>query len=111
MATDGPDPPPCDPEIWKNGTVVFITHTIPSNAMEGWVKMVKSQCGQPVDWSFMGGRAVVRALGDINRVCQAIFNCLPTHDLLFALEMIKLDPELADQPPPRVWGPGCLHTN
>ena len=34
MATDGPTPKPCNEGIFKNGVQVFITHSIPSNAMD-----------------------------------------------------------------------------
>lgn len=72
MATDGPTPAPCNQKIYKHGEVVFVTHTIPSNAMEGWVKKVAERSGQPVDWHFFGGRAVVKALGDLVKVNEAI---------------------------------------
>jgi hypothetical protein len=83
MATDGPTPPPCDLDIFKNGEVVFVTHTIRSNAMEDWVKKVAQESGQRVDWSFMGGRAVVKALGDIDRVKTVIQTLMPEHDRLY----------------------------
>lgn len=83
MATDGPDPPRCDPEIYRNGHGVFMTSTIPSNAMEGWVRRFAALSGQPVDWHFLGGRAVVLALGDLARVREAIETLLPQHDELF----------------------------
>lgn len=82
MAIDGPTAPPCDPEIFYNGQVVLVTHTIPSNAMERWVKQVAELSGQRVDWSFFGGRAVVRALGDLERVKAAIQQLMPEHDHL-----------------------------
>ncbi len=49
MSTDGPTPPPCDPKIFDEGVQVFMTDTIPSNAMEYWVKQVAELSGQPVD--------------------------------------------------------------
>ena len=82
MATDGPDPAPCDDKIFKNGKCVLITHSIPSNAMEGWVKKVAEKSGQPVDWHFCGGRARVLALGDIDKVHKAIKELMPEHDAL-----------------------------
>lgn len=83
MATDGPDPTPCNDKVFKKGTCVCITHTIPSNAMEGWVKKVAKLSGQPVDWHFAGGRAVVLALGDLKKVREAIIKLTPEHDRLF----------------------------
>ena len=87
MATDGPDPPPCDRDVFDHGTCVFVTHTIPSNAMEGWVKNVAKLSGQRVDWHFSGGRACVRALGDLNAVERAIEKLLPEHDELYFAEV------------------------
>jgi hypothetical protein len=90
MATDGPDPTPCDQEVYKNGAHVFTTHSIPSNAMEGWVKQVAERSGQRVDWHFVGGRAVVKALGDIPKVMQAIEDLMPEHDRLQQAATAKL---------------------
>ena len=83
MATDGPTPPPCSDELMKKGTQVFLTHTIPSNAMEGWVKQIAEKSGQQVDWHFVGGRARVLALGDIEKVNTAIQELMPEHDRLY----------------------------
>jgi hypothetical protein len=83
MATDGPDPPPCDREVFENGEMLFITYTIPSNAMEGWVKKVAQRSGQRVDWHFAGGRARVLALGDLDAVKKAIVELMPEHDELY----------------------------
>lgn len=81
-ATDGPCPPPCNLEIFTQGEQVFITNTIPSNAMEGWVKKVAKASGQPVDWHFAGGHARVLALGDLKKVAAAIAELMPEHDRL-----------------------------
>lgn len=83
MATDGPDPAPCDRDVFENGVAVFMTNSIPSNAMEGWVRLVALRSKQRVDWSFIGGRAVVRAIGDIPKVVESIKALLPEHDQLY----------------------------
>ena len=103
MATDGPDPLPCDPKIFKNGKTVFVTHTIPSNAMEGWVKKVAAMSGQPVDWHFAGGRAVILALGDLPKVMTAIHSLMPEHDALYRAAYSKILPglEVGDDEIPR----------
>jgi len=80
MATDGPTPRDCDRKVYKKGTVMFVTNSIPSNAMEEWVKKVAARSGQRVDWHFFGGRAVVKALGDLDKVRSAIVELLPDHD-------------------------------
>ena len=83
MATDGPDPKPCDRRIYEAGTCVLISNTIPSNAMEGWVRKVADLSGQPVDWHFVAGRAVVKAMGDLRKVREALETLKPEHDALY----------------------------
>lgn len=90
MATDGPDPTLCDPEVFKNGTQVFITDSIPSNAMERWVQKVAATSGQSLDWHFVGGRARVLALGDLERVSEALAYLMPEHDELRELALEKI---------------------
>lgn len=72
MATDGPTPATCDVRVYANGTTVFMGWDISSNRMEGWVKKVAALSGQQVDWFFVGGRAAVKALGDLEEVRTAI---------------------------------------
>jgi len=50
--------------------------------MEGWVKQIAELSGQPVDWFFAGGQAVVLAMGDLSRVQLAIEQLMPEHDRL-----------------------------
>ena len=88
MATDGP--PPGDSKIFDEGIQVFFTDTIPSNAMENWVKQVAERSGQPVDWHFVGGSTRVLALGDIERVQAAIAALMPEHDRLYRIALKKL---------------------
>lgn len=74
MATDGPDPKPCDPKIFKHGEGVCVV-TGPSNAVERWVQLVAKTAKAKVDWHYSGGRANVLHLGDAasrERVLQAI---------------------------------------
>lgn len=89
MATDGPDPEPCNPEVFEHGDPIFMTHGIPSNAMEQWVKKVAKESGQRVDWHFAGGRAVVLFLGDREAVRDAITVHLPEHDALYRKAFAK----------------------
>lgn len=95
MATDGPDPPPCNREIYNKGTHVFTTHSISSNAMEKWVKKVAKLSGQPVDWHFYGGRAAVLALGDLKKVKEAITALMPEHDNLYKEACNELEKEFS----------------
>lgn len=63
MATDGPTPPPCNSDIFKNGRGVCILSGR-SNAIERWVQAVATKADAQVDWHFSGGRANVLHLGD-----------------------------------------------
>lgn len=72
MATDGPDPIPCDEDVYRNGNVVHQVHSVSSNRMEGWVKKIAAESGQRVDWHMAAGWCVVKALGDIEAVDRAI---------------------------------------
>ena len=63
MATDGPTPPPCNPDIFKNGRGICVLDGS-SNAVESWVQAVAKKADAQVDWHYSGGRANVLHLGD-----------------------------------------------
>lgn len=63
MATDGPTPPNCNEEIFKNGTGVCVLDGS-SNVVERWVQAVAKKANAQVDWHYSGGRANVLHLGD-----------------------------------------------
>lgn len=90
MATDGPTPPPCDPRIFAEGTTVFVGDTIGSCALEAWVQKVAKESGQPVDWHWAGGRAQVLALGDLDRVREAIERLRPKYDAMHEAACARL---------------------
>ncbi|PIT87991.1 MAG: hypothetical protein COU29_04250 [Candidatus Magasanikbacteria bacterium CG10_big_fil_rev_8_21_14_0_10_36_32] len=71
MATDGPTPPPCDPEIFKNGTGLCVVDGS-SNAVECWVQSVAKKANTKVDWHYSGGRANVLHLGDADSYQRAL---------------------------------------
>ncbi len=84
MTTDEkPQPPPCDRDVYTDGTPVFRTDTIRSFNLEPWVQKVAALSGQRVDWHFAGGRAIVLALGDLAKVRAALIELLPEHDALW----------------------------
>jgi len=57
------DFPPCDPEILKNGKCIAIMADMePEDYEEMCISL--SGKGYPTDWNFMGGRAVIRTLGN-----------------------------------------------
>jgi hypothetical protein len=100
MATDGPTPPSCNREVFAHGTCVFVTSTIPSNAMEGWVQKIAELSGERVDWHFAAGRARVLALGDLEKVRAAILLLHAEHDRLYREACERLG--FTDVTPP--WG-------
>ena len=63
MATDGPDPAPCNPDIFKKGRGVCVVDGS-SNAVERWVQSVAKKANAQVDWHYSGGRVNVLHLGD-----------------------------------------------
>mgnify|MGYP001562867949 CR=1 FL=1 len=74
MATDGPTPLPCDPEIFEKGSTVCVLDAR-SNAAERWVKAIAAKARARVDWHYSSGRANVLHLGDAEsrqRVFEAI---------------------------------------
>lgn len=85
MATDGPDPVPCDTEVYEHGEVVYIERRgLSSNRMESWVQKVAARSGQRVDWHYVGGIPVVKAIGDIGAVKKAMADLKIELDNLYA---------------------------
>jgi hypothetical protein len=100
MATDGPDPPPCNPKVFAEGTCVFVTHTIGPNALEAWVQQIARKSGQLVDWHYFGGRAKILALGNLAKVHQAIEELMPEHDRLYTEAMERFNGQQYSLPKP-----------
>lgn len=76
MATDGPDPQPCDPELFKEGICVGVYGTNGACAFEELIQQVSCESQCPVDWHYAGGRAVVLCyehdLGAVEPVLERI---------------------------------------
>jgi hypothetical protein len=87
MATDGPTPPSCDPDIFKKGEGVCVLDGS-SNAVERWVKAVAAKANAKVDWHYSGGRANVLHLGDAESR-QRVLNAI--HELEGELDGTILD--------------------
>lgn len=64
MATDGPDPESCNPELLKRGEGIAVL-ALPDGCgairFEQLVKRASQKAGVPIDWHFVGGRARVLA--------------------------------------------------
>jgi len=80
MATDGPNPRPCDGKIFKKGEILARIDGA-SNAVENWVLGVAKRADAKVDWHYAGGVANVLHLGDAKsrkRTLQAIRDLEPS---------------------------------
>lgn len=99
----------CDPVVYAQGVVVFVTHSISPYAIEKWVKKLAGISQQPVDWHYVGGRAVIKALGDLHRVRSAVRELMPEHDAAFA-EALGETPQAHEYPRPAWWTPASPPT-
>lgn len=63
MATDGPTPPACDPEVFQHGEPIILLSGS-SNMVENWVRGVAVSADARLDWHYSGGVAQVLHLGD-----------------------------------------------
>ncbi len=66
----------CDPKIWKQGQAVLILAGPRSWMIEAWVQKVSELSGLAMDWSYFGGRAVVRTLAAVDAAVKALSNYL-----------------------------------
>jgi hypothetical protein len=92
-------PPPGDPEIFSKGVAFLIVHEYGSSAwnLEQLVEKIRADsdvqdCGDRVDWSFLGGRAVFRVIGNIYRAQRIARDHIPTtwrYEILNGDEVLK----------------------
>jgi hypothetical protein len=61
---------PCRPDIFEEGEHVCTIAGVPARVIEAHVRAAADLTGEPVDWHYIGGRAVVRALGDTAKVAS-----------------------------------------
>lgn len=79
----------CDSGVYKKGVHVYSSHSIEPEKFDVWVRKVAKESGQQVDWYYFGGTAVVKALGDIEKVRAVIQKLEPEHQKLMDEVMIK----------------------
>jgi hypothetical protein len=70
----------CNEKVYNEGTSVFMIADMDGDKIEKWVQMIAEKSGQPVDWFWYGGRACIKALGDLHQVIMTIEDNLPTDD-------------------------------
>ena len=63
----------CDDEIYQHGKTVAVILDIETKVANAWCLGVAQSSGQKVDWYYVGGRCVVRAMGDLAKVDAAAF--------------------------------------
>lgn len=68
-------PDPCDNDIYKNGSVVMVVQG-GMLAIDGFVAEA-SRLGVKMDWHYVGGRAVVKTLGDVSIARDNLKNSMP----------------------------------
>lgn len=64
--------PPCDKEIYHNGETVTIIWGGSAKLIDRFIKELAEYSGEPVDWHFVGGRAVVLTTGNMEKVKKAL---------------------------------------
>lgn len=67
----------CDDEIFEKGKVAFVFDS-PARVAELLVSMLARETNTRTDWSYDGGRAIVRTLDDVNTVRAAARFLFPT---------------------------------
>lgn len=67
------DLPPCHPSIVRAPAFIMVDTGATGGAaiFEDWVKEFAAETGTATDWHYMGGRAVVRTLNDVDDVRDA----------------------------------------
>lgn len=63
----------CDSRVFADGKIIALLGSVHSEVMEAWCRRIAQESGQKVDWSFSGGRAVVKALGDLEMVDKCAY--------------------------------------
>ena len=59
--------PPCDKELWRKGEHIATIIDIKPEEIERIVKTAAKESRQKIDWHYVGGRAAVRVMGDLEK--------------------------------------------
>ena len=63
--------PPCDPRVFNDGTCIAVMADLKPAEYEEMCSDL-TELGFHTDWNFMGGRAVIRTLGDPDAAQQEL---------------------------------------
>jgi hypothetical protein len=78
MKNRGDIGPECNKEVYHNGEVVAVITGPRPWFINAWVEEVRKITGNElIDWHFVGGRAVVRCVGDVEKAREVVGQLLP----------------------------------
>jgi hypothetical protein len=83
------NPDEIDPLVHNFGKTIFVTHTLSTEELNKWVKMIAQDSKLRVDWSFVGGRAVIQSLGDCKKAIKSLQKFRQVHDNYFSEHLKK----------------------
>ena len=64
----------CDPEVYEKGRVVAVIGSwVYSEVIEAYVNRVARESGQRLDWHYFAGAAVIKAIGDLEKVDKVMY--------------------------------------
>lgn len=62
----------CDQDIFNNGKTVAILTNIKPQILNLYCQIISEETNQKIDWHFAGGRAIVKALGNLTLIDNAM---------------------------------------
>ena len=63
----------CNEQVYNEGRAILVADVGDADhEFEEWVQGIAEASGQPVDWFYAGGRAVVKYIGSRDAVARAI---------------------------------------
>lgn len=62
----------CDAQVYENGITVALVVGVSADNIEKYVQEIAKRSEQKVDWHYFGGRAVIKTIGDTEKVVQAL---------------------------------------
>ena len=63
----------CDHEVYENGKCIAVIGNVAGEIVDAWCKLVAKESGAKVDWYWMAGQAIIRAVGDLKKVDEAAY--------------------------------------